>query len=243
MSVFRQQAARPVLSGTAAWRPWILFGPGKAGAWYDPSDLSTMWQDSAGTVAAAVDQPVGRINDKSGNGNHATQATAGKRPILRLASGLYYLESDGVDDELTIPQVDYLTSTIAAAGQVFATDSFQGLLTINKQVLYVRGSTDVWGCHNGVEIPSSYSATTSKLVMVAVTRAANDVDLHTNNFPVETKTNGTEFGSRGTTLLSGSGLQYAKATLYGAVFRQGVLTAGEIADLKQYLADKGGIGL
>lgn len=127
MSVFRQQAARPVLSGTAVWRPWRLFSDGEAGVWYDPSDLSTMWQDAAGTVAAAVDQPVGRILDKSGNGKHATQGTAAARPILRLVGGLYYLEFDGVDDSmvtataagLTGPVVTtiggWLTTTVAAA--------------------------------------------------------------------------------------------------------------------------------
>jgi hypothetical protein len=71
--------------------------------WYDPSDLSTMFQDSAGTtpVTAAPD-PVGRINDKSGNGKHATQATSGARPLLQLdAGGRQYLAVDGVDDILS----------------------------------------------------------------------------------------------------------------------------------------------
>lgn len=42
-----------------------------------------MWQDSAGTTAVtAVEQPVGKIDDKSGNGNHATQSTSASRPVL-----------------------------------------------------------------------------------------------------------------------------------------------------------------
>jgi len=78
----------------------MLFARGEAGAWYDPSDIATMFQDSAGTVAAAVGAPVGRINDKSGRGNHATQALAGSRPVLRSDSGRLYLEFDGADDDL-----------------------------------------------------------------------------------------------------------------------------------------------
>jgi hypothetical protein len=36
------------------------------GAWYDPSDLTTLFQDSAGTTpVTAVEQPVGLILDKS----------------------------------------------------------------------------------------------------------------------------------------------------------------------------------
>lgn len=65
--------------------------------WYDPSDLSSMSQDTGGTVPAAVNSPVGRIMDKSGNGKHLTSATP---PTLRQSGSLYYLEFDGVDDGL-----------------------------------------------------------------------------------------------------------------------------------------------
>jgi hypothetical protein len=45
------------------------------GAWYDPSDLTTLFQDSAGTTpVTAVEQPVGKILDKSGGGNHLNPA-------------------------------------------------------------------------------------------------------------------------------------------------------------------------
>ena len=77
-----------------------LFGSGEEGAWYDPSDLSTVWQDAAGTTPATAGDPVGRIDDKSGNGNHATQSTSTARPTLQTSGGLYYLDFDGVDDQL-----------------------------------------------------------------------------------------------------------------------------------------------
>ena len=61
----------------------LLFAASEPGAWYDPSDLSTLFQDSAGsTPVTAVEQPVGRMLDKSGRGNHATQVTATKRPVF-----------------------------------------------------------------------------------------------------------------------------------------------------------------
>jgi len=60
-----------------------LFASGEQGAWYDPSDFSTLFQDAAGTTpVTAVEQPVGRISDKSGRGNHATQTTTASRPVL-----------------------------------------------------------------------------------------------------------------------------------------------------------------
>lgn len=83
------------------WTPLVLFTPGTLGAWYDVSDLSSLFQDAAGTVAAVVDQPVGRINDKSGNGNHLSQATSGLRPTLRLSGGKYYLQFTGGGQVLT----------------------------------------------------------------------------------------------------------------------------------------------
>jgi hypothetical protein len=46
-----------------------LFGAGEQGAWYDPSDFSTMWQDAAGdTPVTASGDPVGLILDKSRSG-------------------------------------------------------------------------------------------------------------------------------------------------------------------------------
>jgi hypothetical protein len=75
-----------VVSGNVncGFTPAALFAGGGTGAWYDPSDFSTMFQDSAGTTpVTAVEQPVGRMLDKSGLGNRVTQTTSTSRPILR----------------------------------------------------------------------------------------------------------------------------------------------------------------
>ena len=46
--------------------PASLFRNAEQGVWYDPSDFSTMFQDSAGTTpVTAVEQPVGLMLDKS----------------------------------------------------------------------------------------------------------------------------------------------------------------------------------
>lgn len=92
----------------AAWSPARLFANGEAGAWYDPSDLSTMFQDSAGTTpVTAAGQPVGLILDKSGNGYHASQPTSTARPLFQIdGSGNCYLAFDGVDDSLSTSAID-----------------------------------------------------------------------------------------------------------------------------------------
>lgn len=79
-------------------------------AWYDPSDITTLFQDSAGTTpVTASGQPVGRMSDKSGNGNHMLQGTAAARPIYTVAGAVKYLQFDGVDDGLAATLAANLT--------------------------------------------------------------------------------------------------------------------------------------
>lgn len=82
------------------WTPAALFANGELGAFLDASDLSTLAQDSAGTVAVTTpDSPIGRIADKSGNDNHFT-ASGAARPTLRTRTGKWFIEGDGVDDTM-----------------------------------------------------------------------------------------------------------------------------------------------
>jgi Concanavalin A-like lectin/glucanases superfamily len=79
-----------------------LFGNGEQGVYYDPSDIITMFLDSAGTtpvapVGTVADQPVGRILDKSGRGIHATQPTSTARPLLSARVNLLTKTEDFAD--------------------------------------------------------------------------------------------------------------------------------------------------
>lgn len=91
--------------------PLSLLAGAAALAWYDPSDLTTMFQDSAGTTpVTASGQPVGLIRDKSGLGYHASQTVSASRPTYTESAGKRYLVFDGVDDFLVTgtitPSVD-----------------------------------------------------------------------------------------------------------------------------------------
>jgi hypothetical protein len=92
--------------------PSELFDAGEKGVWYDISDLSTLFQDSAGTIPVTGDgQPVGRVLDKSGNNIHATQATDGNRPTYRVdVNGLAYLQFDGINDSLVSSTLNLSTT-------------------------------------------------------------------------------------------------------------------------------------
>jgi hypothetical protein len=77
--------------------PASLFRNAEQGVWYDPSDLSTLFQDSAGTTSVtAVEQPVGLMRDKSGRGNHASQESSAARPTFQTDPSRLTL--DHVDD-------------------------------------------------------------------------------------------------------------------------------------------------
>lgn len=87
------------LKDALIFNPLSLFGGGKQGVWYDPSDKSTLFQDAAGTVPVNKDgDPIGLMRDKSGNGNHMTQPMSASRPIYREFGGYRWLKFDGIDD-------------------------------------------------------------------------------------------------------------------------------------------------
>ena len=110
--------------------PAALFAGGTvAGAWYDPSDLSTMFTTSAGTTPVAMPGggaavSVGRMLDKSGNGNHAiafNDTTA--RPELRARVNL-----------LTYSEEFNLWSSAGTTVSANATTAPDGTLTADKMV-------------------------------------------------------------------------------------------------------------
>ena len=84
-----------------------LFAQGQQGFWLPFTDFASLSQDSAGTLPyTALEQPVGRVLDRSGRGNHASQVTSSARGKVSAAvvsppTRPYYLQLDGVDDFYT----------------------------------------------------------------------------------------------------------------------------------------------
>ena len=86
-----------------------LFANNEQGFFYDPNDLSTMFQDSAGTIDVLLTgQPVAYIKDLSGNNNHAVQTNSSMRPLLQSIP--YFLEYDVADDKLSTNFASTLTN-------------------------------------------------------------------------------------------------------------------------------------
>ena len=92
-----------------SFSPLELFAGGKQGAWYDPSDKSTLFQDIAGTVPVTKDgDPVALMKDKSGNGNHAAVTVSTARPTYKTDGLLHWLYFDGIDDYLLFNKNTFL---------------------------------------------------------------------------------------------------------------------------------------
>lgn len=94
------------------FNPSILFALGEPGAWYDPSDMSTMFQDTAGTVpVTAAGQSVAMVLDKSKglvlgpelvtNGAFDTDTAWTKGPGWVIAGGVASITSSAATNAIT----------------------------------------------------------------------------------------------------------------------------------------------
>lgn len=239
-----------------SFTPARLFASGEEGAWYDPSDLSTMFTTAAGSTPASVDGPVGRIEDKSGNANHATQATAAARPTLRqTAGGLYYLEFDGVDDSLESSAIAFGGPhlTVAAVAPI-ALGSAQNILDSDgairiAQFLRTNASaiesiafagasafTDAAGTSvsNGVAaVLSSVASNTGSKVEAWVNRNSNGSTAVTGT--LNSGSQALSMGRRSTV--------YANIELYGAVLVASETTDADRNSAEGFMATKAGVTL
>jgi len=159
--------------GLRQWTPSNLFLQGQVGAWYDPSDLSTMFQDSAGTIpvvqpGTVADQPVGRINDKSGNAKDALQATSTERPLLSARVNLLLATTTLSTQSVTVAARPY-TIQFAGAGTVTASGAFVGALTNGQTFTPTAGSLTltVAGSVTSAQLELGSAATTYQRVNTA----------------------------------------------------------------------------
>jgi hypothetical protein len=70
-------------TGAAAFSPNSIAG---LQLWLDAADASTLFDATTGGSLVAANGAVGRWEDKSGNGRHATQGTANDRPLRHTAA-------------------------------------------------------------------------------------------------------------------------------------------------------------
>ena len=131
---------------------------GNQGFWYDPNDLSTLFQDAAGTIpVTAAGQPVGLMLDKSGRNNHAYQSVSASRPILQrnATTGAYYLAFDGVDDFFVTNNIDFTATDKVSlfAGVRKLSDALAGII-IESSLSIVATGTFALTAPSSASVPS-----------------------------------------------------------------------------------------
>lgn len=259
---------RLALLEAGLFSPLSLFAAGEQGAWYDPSDFSSMFQDSAGTTpVTALGQPVGKILDKSGRGNHATQATTANRPTLQQdGGGYFYLAFNGTNSSIASSSVN-LTGTAQLAAWVGLTKQSDNggtgvLLELGTNVASVAGTFASYMPHTGTGLSdgsfSARSDTTTgyavdsgfaapySLVMSGQASIGATVSLRRNGVQTAStplsgagnfSNNVLNIGSRQGTAL------FFNGRIYSLIVRGANSTAAQIAAAEKWVGQKMGIAL
>lgn len=240
----------------AEWSPLILFEGGVKGVFYDPSDVSTMFQDAAGsTPVTAHGQPVGLIKDKSGNNLHARQTALNARPIYQTDGILHWLYFDGVDDFLV---ADYkLISTkhvIAASTNVLIVDDANHVVLdcYNdswSDSLYRSGSRFILRKNSIQHEIGSVSArhiidkvyTGGKVYLLSRVNDKN-VTYFVNNSSQSATHSSVMVPNKKTYIgVSSQGQEYAKMNFYGALVLERNISELELTEVKDYMAHTVGL--
>lgn len=103
-----------------------MFANGEQGWWYDPSNLSTLFQDSAGTTpVTAMEQPVGLQLDLSGRGNHRRQTTSANRPVVSARVNLLTKTEEFDNAAWTKSSLTVISNSIAAPNGSVTADTIR----------------------------------------------------------------------------------------------------------------------
>ena len=241
-----------MLGGKGQHRPYVftpadLFLQGEQGAFYIPRPVvngtQALFQDAAGTVSVTADgDPVGKMLDQSGNGNHASQAASGKRPIYRTDGTLHWLQFDGVDDFLFVqnklPLSDAFFAGVGYRDPVDATNNNNGLFSqydarLGRYILqlYTGGKIDIFlgGSQSTprVDVSEYASAVVTKEgslheLTVGVQQSTLDLVRDIDDAPL----------AIGASTRSGG---FLEGNIYSAVFCYRAIAAGEKESLTNYL--------
>lgn len=252
-------AVRQVILFSGGRSPARLFA-GQQGAWYDPSDLGSMFTDTAGTTPVTADGDlVARINDKSGNGYHLLQATSTKRPLYKTSGGLQWLESDGIDDfmQVAISGWTDLTAVIANAIlqdgtgpigiEIAATIRADTLFQMNAPSNNGTCATTARGAAFAVQAQGIGAFSVGVAQIRSSRLKQDDFQFWKNGVSLATDVSGVWPASPLTVLslfsATGGAANFGKEKFYGGVIRGPVLSTAERQSVEAYLAGKAGVTL
>ena len=180
-------------TGSPSWLRTLysLFGSGQQGLIYDLSDISTLFQDAAGTTpVTAMEQPVGKMLDLSGNGNHASQATTTKRGVVSRRVNLLLGSTTLATQSITTRAAAYklvfsgtgsVTLSGAATG-VYGAGTNSITCTAGSLTLTVSGSVQDASFHLAIDAHLPYQSVNTD----------TDYDAAPNKFPTYIRFDGVD---------------------------------------------------
>lgn len=173
------------------FNPLSLFAAGEKGVWFDPTDISTLFQDAAGTIpVTAYGQKVGKILDKSGNGNHATQSNAALQPTYQIDNeGNPNLTFSGSYTQLATTPINFTGTAqmmVAVGLNVVGSASAAAAIELGSDVSSVNGSF-LFGAPSATADHSLYLRGTSTL-KAAVNNVSDGDDLIVGLFDISQAT-------------------------------------------------------
>ena len=217
-------------------QPSLYFANAEKGAWFDANDITTLFQDAAGTTpVTAIGQPVGKWLDKSGNGNHATQSIAGQRPTYQQdTEGNYNVTFDGVNDQLVTSPIDFTATdkmTVGIGLNVIGSASAAVALELGADVNSINGSFLI-GAPSAIADHSLYLRGTTT-IRAAVNNITDGDDIIMGLFDISQTTKETELIPRlNRVQISGSNITWT-GTDAGT---------GNFGNLPLYIGAKSGLG-
>ena len=225
-----------------------LFANNEQGFFYDPNDLSTMFQDAAGTIpVTAAGQPVGLIRDKSGRNNHAFQTTSAARPILRqnAVTGANYLEFDGVDDFLiTVSFPAMGLGTTIFSGSLCNKSSTSAIVArgVGGYIFQTSGSTQVQSLNNTIVISINGNTVATALYDPSGTGVTLQANSQTTTNPIIERgfnvSNPLIIGA-----FNSSGVALFRGNIYSLIGINRVATTPEITNIRNAIAKRLGVTL
>lgn len=244
----------------AGFSPLELFANGEVGAWFDPSDSSTLFQDSDGTtpLSSATD-PIGQVVDLSGNGNHLTQATNESRPVGISVNGRQMIRTTGSPTRLSC---DALADVFAGSSAAWSVHLVVSQQSAGNGTLWSAGNSAnanhyIWQkavipANLRAEIVSRAGGTASGVQAARLGAFEQVVSAVCNGTSVDLWINGIKI-DEGLTLGAGSyaldrftlgALERTTVAYYGAcrygeiIIREGSMDDATTARIHQYLAGK-----
>jgi hypothetical protein len=211
---------------------------GQQGALYDASVGNSLFQDAAGTIpATANNDPVRRINDLSGNGNHAIAGSDAARPLLKISGGQRWLEFDGVDDYLLSAFASTVSfdriSALRVLGYTNGDRIFGKTPTGGFQGEFLQTATDLEMLGTGIHLTlaaGTDAVITERQKTGVGSRGAVDAGAYTTGTAISGSPEGVCLGAYD------NGAQPGNIRLYGVLMQSvATLTDPEIATIQTYM--------